>query len=157
MAGRTLLTIYLTPTTSDPRLPAPILVGNLYLVHSGLDQPSRLRGFSAPGEIPIALLRPPPVVHVPDGKPPARLRRCLGRAVEQRHRVGPARNGEQHGAARRNQARLGGADERDTDGIHGRMVDRICTSDLGHISDRPPDRRGPPAGQPRACFQAGIA
>lgn len=55
MAGRTLLTIYLTPTTSDPRLPAPILVGNLYLVHSGLDQPSRLMGFSAPGEIPIAL------------------------------------------------------------------------------------------------------
>lgn len=55
MAGRTLLTIYLAPTPGDPLPPEPILVGNLYLVHAGLDQPSRLMGFSAPGQIPIAL------------------------------------------------------------------------------------------------------
>ncbi|WP_141677800.1 hypothetical protein [Microbacterium oleivorans] len=55
MAGRTLLTIYLTPGEGNPLPPEPILVGNLYLVHSGLEQPSRLMGFSAPGQIPIAL------------------------------------------------------------------------------------------------------
>ena len=77
------------------------------------------------------------VVDVPDRKRPCGLLRDFGRAVEERHRVRPSRNCQEHRASARDQAVVGGASERRQDRVHGAMVARGAAGIIPAKEPRP--------------------
>ena len=99
-----------------PRVAAP--------AEEGQREPTRV--VRDEGKVPVGIPAAPPMMHMSDGEAPSRLGDDLERAVEQRHRIRAARDGEEQRGSAGRQTIAASAPERGEDRVHPLMVRRLA-------------------------------